>query len=872
MAAVLPTAVAAQTLEASAAGARQFAIEPQPLAAALMRFSRETGIELFYTAALTDGKTSPGVQGVLTPAEALSRLLAGTGLTYSFTNSRTITLEPAPQAGNGTVQLGTLRVEGSSRGSLGGSGVGGAAVDPADAPYRTAGSSVYLSGAQVEQRRGTSVGDFLSGIPGVTVGDSRNSGAIDVNIRGMQGQGRVPVIIDGASQEATVYRGYNGSAARSYVDPDFISEVSVEKGASMGADATGATGGVVRMNTIGVKDILLPGRNFGVRLKGGFNTNSSSPPPYQTLGGFQQTIYTGTMPPLETLFAPGGMDRPDFLEPTGWSGSITVAGRTDNIELLGAYARRKNGNYHAGENGSGGARAILGLNQYGNPQIQNEGLSVFRAGEEVLNTSTDNESWLLKGVFRLDDGHSIELGWNHYGSEYGEIFTTQLSLFGGAYQALMNNIELDTYTARYRWKPEDNNLIDLKIDAFKSDVDLRINSVNKAISWWSNSIYIGTERYGVTASNTSRFSVGASDFKIEYGGAWTREEIGYPDDVEPASVTWKPRQGSRREISGFSSLEWKPRHWLAFNGSLRYASFKTHDEIESAATANHSANGWSPVASLTVEPVQGLQFYGKYGSVLRSPSVFENLAMPGFTAAAQNPVDPERAKTFELGLNYLNESTFLSGDKIRVHAAYFDNRIDGYITRANVGYIRANGTVGYMLSRLNLDYADMRGFETTAEYDTGKYFGALTWNHYTHTMFCVPESVGLPSNSPHCSAGGIRNSWAMLHVPPKDTVTLNIGARLIDKKLTISGRLTYTGKRMIEGLGDGYVFANGEIWPPVWNPYTLVDLNAGYKVSENVTFDLAIDNLFDRYHLDALAGTMMPAPGRTLRGNLTLKF
>lgn len=71
-----------------------------------------------------------------------------------------------------------------------------------------------------------------------------------------------------------VYRGYAGSAARIYVDPDFISEVSVEKGASTGADATGASGGVVRMRTLQVEDFLLPGRKVGARVKLGFNTNS----------------------------------------------------------------------------------------------------------------------------------------------------------------------------------------------------------------------------------------------------------------------------------------------------------------------------------------------------------------------------------------------------------------------------------------------------------------------------------------------------------------------------------------------------------------------------------------------------------------------
>ena len=80
-------------------------------------------------------------------------------------------------------------------------------------PYQTAGSLTHLSGEQIDRFRGTSVGDLFSGIPGVLNGDGRNSGAVDVNIRGMQGQGRVPVIVDGASQETSIYQGYNGSTS-----------------------------------------------------------------------------------------------------------------------------------------------------------------------------------------------------------------------------------------------------------------------------------------------------------------------------------------------------------------------------------------------------------------------------------------------------------------------------------------------------------------------------------------------------------------------------------------------------------------------------------------------------------------------------------
>lgn len=847
-----------------------FNISSGPLSSALAEFGRQSGIQVSYAPEFTAGKQTSGVSGAATPDQALARLLQGSGLTYSFTAPGTVTINDrvsaavAPVEDDGSLMLDTIRV------------TSGAGSNPADAPYQTAGSSAYISGEQIERFRGTSVGDFISGVPGVMNGDSRNSGAVDVNIRGMQGQGRVPVIVDGASNETTIYQGYNGSTSRSYIDPDFIGSVSIEKGPSMGADATGATGGVVRMSTIGVDDILLPGKDFGVRLKGGFNTNSSSVPATGTLGGFQ-----GAFSSTDTMYASGGMDRPSLFEPSGGSGSIAVAGKTEFLDVVAAYARRKNGNYYAGKNGSGASSPALVPNQYGNLQLTDEGLTRYRKGEEVLNTSLDNESWLLKGKFKFDEGHTLELGYSKYSSEYGTQLGSQAwSLSSGPYQGYLSTIDLDTYTARYRFKPDNNELFDIKVDAFKTVLDNRVNSALMAAGiLFPQNYWVGLDRWGVTASNTSRFSTDLGEFSLEYGGTFTHEKSGFPDGVEwdRATMIAQPHQGWRKETSGFTSLEWKPIDWLTFNASARYSHFETSDNNTTLEEPyKRSSGGWSPIASVTIEPVDGFRLYGKYGSVLRSPSIFESLTGASFLYPVdENPIEPERANSFEFGVNYLAENAFLAGDKLRFHAAYFDNHIDNYITRANIARpdVTRPGTYSYVLGRLNLDYAEMRGVEMSAEYDTGKYFGSLAWNHYTDMMFCAPDGQ-LASNISQCSASGIANSFSVQQVPPKDNVTLNLGARFFDEKLTVGSRLTYVGSRYAKDDGAGAIASSGVSYVHAsnGNAYTLVDLYASYKINENATFDFAVDNLTDRYYVDALNAVPVPAPGRTVRGSLTVKF
>ncbi|MFE0759245.1 TonB-dependent siderophore receptor [Inquilinus sp. NPDC058860] len=82
------------------AAARSFGIPRQPLAAALRRFADQSGMQLAYASADLQGLTSPGVRGSLPAVEALSRLLAGTGVTWRLTAANTVSIQrPVPAAG-----------------------------------------------------------------------------------------------------------------------------------------------------------------------------------------------------------------------------------------------------------------------------------------------------------------------------------------------------------------------------------------------------------------------------------------------------------------------------------------------------------------------------------------------------------------------------------------------------------------------------------------------------------------------------------------------------------------------------------------------------------------------------------------------------
>jgi len=323
LAGAAPTVLAQSSTTAPAALLR-FDIPAQPLDGALRAYMRQSGVQVAYPATLGNGVTSQAVSGTLSASDALSRLLQGSGLVARRVGSDAVTLEAAPaQAGSGVIVTDTLSVSGEHID-------GGAVSDEARLldSHRSVGSTTTINRTQLERFRGTSNGDIVKGVAGVTAGDPRVGNGFDVNIRGIQGQSRVPVIIDGSQSSMDTYRGYAGQSQRTYLDPDLISRLTITKGPSLQANASGGIGGVVEMETLNVDDVLREGRDVGVRVRGGLANNSAN-----NLPGYDAAPRT---------------DR-------GASGSqffnVAAAGHWDRFDLVAAYAYRDNGNYFSGKHG-----------------------------------------------------------------------------------------------------------------------------------------------------------------------------------------------------------------------------------------------------------------------------------------------------------------------------------------------------------------------------------------------------------------------------------------------------------------------------------------------------------------------------------------
>lgn len=92
--------LAAAHRDAAAQTQTDFSIPAGSLGNALTAFGRQAGLQVTYLASTAAGKTSPGFSGSASREQALSRILAGSGLVYSFPNATTVAIS-APAAGIG---------------------------------------------------------------------------------------------------------------------------------------------------------------------------------------------------------------------------------------------------------------------------------------------------------------------------------------------------------------------------------------------------------------------------------------------------------------------------------------------------------------------------------------------------------------------------------------------------------------------------------------------------------------------------------------------------------------------------------------------------------------------------------------------------
>lgn len=575
---------------------RSFTIPAEPLAQALADFGVQARLQVSVNADQVKGLTATGVSGTMTTRQALARLLAGSGYSGHI-EGQVVTLVQNRPVADGTVQLGPLQVDGQQVTLTAGEQRD---ARGADAVYDLDTTTTYMGRDEVERYKGVTTSDVLKGMLGVYSGDPRNGGAIDPSVRGMSGPGRVPVIVDGTEQALTVWRGYNGASNRSYIDPNLISGLQVQKGPVSERGVDGSIGGAVVVHTLDADDILRKGKNFGIEMKleGGDNATSPRWPTlltgqdYRTVPGFPGSTGTPGFPQFPyndpaLLVTPRTSDNNHLISFGDKAIRVAAAARLGKVDLFGAYAYRTQGNYFSGVTGTGYyAQGALDANA-GN-FIQRMALQ-YLPGNEVTNTSSETSSWLGKLVWHINDASYLKAGYRDSISDYGDIMASRLVSGGGAIGSLQwpsSHVHVQAYNLDYRLEP---NLwwLDLKASAWATHTLSATNSLggfpdaasatspiltNTAVAHNRN------DRFGAIASN--QFKLGSKlDLLVE--GNWQREVLRSSDTLDQTqscSFCQYPRSGVRQEYRVNFKSEWRPVSFLKLNAGVTYSGFSARDD------------------------------------------------------------------------------------------------------------------------------------------------------------------------------------------------------------------------------------------------------------------------------------------------------
>ncbi|WP_417510397.1 TonB-dependent receptor domain-containing protein [Methylophaga sp.] len=570
---------------------QSFSLSAGSLDQVLRQFGLNAGIALYVDSSLVNHQHSNGLVGDYTAHQGLQTLLAGTGLTAVQQPDGSYRIEPVPTLSlsedESSVDLGKIDIVGDTmlftQDTIGYNDV-----------YDRNTSTSYIGKTEIERYKGTTPSDLLQGVPGVFSGEARNSGALDVNIRGIQGTGRVPVSIDGTEQALTVWRGYNGATNRNYIDPSLIGNIQIYKGAGVVRDVNTSTGGALVASTLSPDDIIRPGEDFGAELKIEVSSNSVSERiPHLHTG---EDVRDSAAYPNNY----GMDDRTLDLNPRSGGGGynvfsgddnayrLAVAKKTDVVDVIAAYAYRERGNYYAGKNNSG---------YYDNSEaeISKDYVATmarsWKPGGEVLNTSSRMESWLFKSTLHLSEDQDLEFGFRDSRTVYGEIMPSRIDRFQrGAVQWPLSDVDAKAYNLKYTFKPEDNPWVDLHANVWRTNTISNTYTRGGFPNYANYNSNEGTgnpiiENNAVTHAKNTRNGVNVSNkmnitdtLDLTIGGKFEHEKQRSDDkELEYAGAMY-PREGRRQQWEFDFDAAWRPVDFLEFNGGMRYTSFWAFDD------------------------------------------------------------------------------------------------------------------------------------------------------------------------------------------------------------------------------------------------------------------------------------------------------
>lgn len=615
-------------------------------------------------------------------------------------------------------------------------------------------------------------------------------GAISVNIRGMNGLGRVNTMVDGVTQTyfgmaPANYHGGSNTAAGVPLDPNFLASVDVTRGSSAGSQGVNALAGSANMRTIGIDDILKEGRQTGLLSRFSVGDNG-----------------------------------------LGRTGMVAVAGKTETFDNGGAV---------------GAMVGISGTRTYATYKNGGGRSSKDFIGEDNKYLTQTPHSELYKLNLNLDQYNKIELAGRNYTNTFTRRDITSDDYYLRYNYAPLNElVELNVLASTSRGNQE-----------YKPKAMYNFN--NSSTTNKSNAIDINnTSRFKLADDLYSTFQVGGKLMDTRYSRSFvqsteTDRNAFAPAGKQKISSLYTGLTLNKDIYELDLNLNYT-RSQVEGKKPACAANEKCFPQGE--AMLNLDDNAFNPSATFSAQVTPWLQPFVSWSRSSRAPNVQE-VFFANEGGISMNPfLKPEKAETVEAGFNINKTGLLLEQDSFHMKALAYQSRIKNYITSesfmlcydgqlCNDYYNSFSGFNANVYLNTTSPVTN-NGYEIEAGYDAGFAFANLSWSKQ-HTD--QPTSIASTVYS---------FAYSDLSDLPSYYATLDVGGRLFNQKLTIGSLFKFTGKSKrlsTEGIESDTNTVPKESMP---NIPTVIDLYSSWQMTDEVLLRFSVQNVTNRDYADAL--------------------
>lgn len=565
-----------------------------------------------------------------------------------------------------------------------------------------------------------------------------------------------------------------------------------------------------------------------------------------TFGNITQVRLRGTEP-NQTLVLIDGVEMNDPSADDAYDFGHLLAAQVERIEVL-------KGPQSAlyGSDAVGGVINIITRRGDGEPSVTGEiegGSFGTVSGNAAVSGGNESFDFLVGGGGMRTDGVSTAAEWNGNTEEDGYENGTAFAKFGA--------------------RPTEWLSLDLvgRFVDFESEYDGFDYTGPLGIAVDADNVQDGEQAFGRAQATVTLFD---GRWQQIFGATGTRHDRDYEFESDnPLS----PLKGTSRYVGEKSKLDYQSNVFLETGGPLPAShtlTFKAEHEEQSLDYTYYDP-GFGGVATGTEASIESQGYVGQYqldvaealfvtaavrhdendffddattyrttaaylfdtgtkvrasyGTGVKNPTLFELYGYTG-TFTGNPDLQPEEAKGWDVGI----EQGFWDG-RITAEATYFEERITDLIAGAGPTAINVPGESEIDGVELALSVMPVAGLTVTGS--------------YTHMQAEDANGDEL-----------IRR--------PEDTASLHVNYAFLEGRANVNVGVSYVGERQ-----DTAFDALFTAIPVTLEEYTLVDVAASYKLTENAEIYGRVENLFDEQYEEVFSyGT----PGRAAYAGLRVNF